>query len=386
MDGAMDSEWLGREDEVDAAWRELALRSFLLTGPRRIGKTELLKHLAQHPREGWRVVRIDVQAARDTQEGLARLRDGLNRANLGPKVLAKAAGQVESLQIAGVRASIRAKNLPDVWSQMGTDLAAALSHLKEKQRLVIALDEVPWWVAEIRKLEGDNAARTALSGLRHLRERDDLKPRTRWILTGSVGLTGLAKALNASAEINDVLPQVLLGPLKSAAGQTLFEMLTTDRGLQCDADASKLGCAEAGGSPHWIRWLAGRAASRVQEAGSKVTTQHVQGALADIESDRLGRVLFDDEGRVHLLKAHGPDDARIAAAILTAAAEAQGPISTSEIQSAAQQVMSRPDRRKVEQIGSSLINAWYLDEVGDGSLRFVNPLFQRWWGKFGEIP
>ncbi len=260
--------------------------------------------------------------------------------------------------------------------------------MRDRERLVIALDEVPWWVGEIRATEGDLAARAALSGLRYLRQRDDLAGRLRWILTGSISLGGMARSLNASAEINDLHPAVQLGPLPDLAGRTLFEVLVTGRGLACQPEAAALACQEAGGSPHWIHWMAGRAAAHADLADTEagVTTEVVRRALADIEHPRTGRDLFDDEGRIHLVKSHGHEDARTMKAILGAVAAASGPATEIQVQAVAQANMKRPDRAKARELISALVDDWYLDQDLNGRLRFVNPLFRRWWQRFGEAP
>src|SRR5690606_27437125 len=88
------------------------------------------------------------------------------------------------------------------------------------KRLLITLDEVPWLLGEIRARQGDAAARTALAKLRALRHR--FPDRLRLLLTGSVGLAGLAHDIGASAELNDLSIEQL-PPLTPDWGSALFE-------------------------------------------------------------------------------------------------------------------------------------------------------------------
>lgn len=380
-----DSEWIGRTSALDQIRAILEQRSVLLTGPRRIGKTELLKHLAAPVRKGWRVVRVDVSSGRTTGDGIARILGTLKDNGLGPSAAGEQLARVQGVEAAGFAVSLAEHPREDVWQGLGSTLARASAALDAGTRLVLALDEVPWWIAEIRKTEGDDAARTVLAGLRYLRQRDDLEERTRWILTGSVGLAGVARAVGASAEINDLNPFFQLGPLDDISGRTLFETQVVARGLQCDPAAAAMGAHEAGGSPHWIRWLAQRAANHPESAPhqGRVTERSVEAALADIEHPRLGSDLFDDEGRVHLRKYHGEEGARVMSAILMAAAESDGGLTEAAAQGIAQTEMSRPDRAQAREWVFALVDAWYLDWDPSRRLTFVNPLFRRWFRRFG---
>jgi hypothetical protein len=52
---------IGRDADLDAIWDLVRSRSVLLTGPRRVGKTELLRDMVDRPRSGWRAVRVDLE-------------------------------------------------------------------------------------------------------------------------------------------------------------------------------------------------------------------------------------------------------------------------------------------------------------------------------------
>ena len=380
-----DSEWIGRQSALEQMVSTLEDRSVLLTGPRRIGKTELLKHLAAAASRRWKAVRVDVSSVRTTGEGVARIVSTLRDNGLGPSAAGEQLGRIQGLEAAGFAVSLAESTSDDVWQRLGSVIKGAIGQLDAETRLVLALDEVPWWIAEIRKTEGDDAARTVLAGLRYLRQRDDLESRTRWILTGSVGLAGVARAIGASAEINDLNPFFPLGPLDEHFGRTLFEMRVIERQLGCDPAAAALGAREAGGSPHWIRWLAQRAANHPASTsgGLCVSIQSVKLALGDIEHPRLGSDLFEDEGRVHLRKYHGDEGARVMSAILMAAAESEDGLTEAAAQALAQSEMSRPDRAQAREWVFALIDAWYLDWDHSQRLSFVNPLFRRWFKRFG---
>jgi predicted AAA+ superfamily ATPase len=55
-------------------------QSIALVGPRRIGKTELLKQLERNQQGPWKAVRVDLEGARSWQDAHDELRDRLVQA------------------------------------------------------------------------------------------------------------------------------------------------------------------------------------------------------------------------------------------------------------------------------------------------------------------
>ena len=67
-----ESALIGREVDLLDLWRTLRTENVRLSGARRIGKTELLKHMRSDSRDGWTCLRIDLQGARDEPEAAGR--------------------------------------------------------------------------------------------------------------------------------------------------------------------------------------------------------------------------------------------------------------------------------------------------------------------------
>jgi len=179
--------------------------------------------MAAHPTEHWVGVRVDVQGIKSASAACARLENALELARLGSGAATKGAKRVRKVGAVGVNLELDARGAADPWARMGDLIAEAAKKARGKRRLFVAFDEAPWWLDSIRKEGGAPAARAALAQLRHLRQRDDLCERVRWILTGSVGLGSLARQLDAAAEIGDLQPPYELRPLDAAAGEALFE-------------------------------------------------------------------------------------------------------------------------------------------------------------------
>lgn len=352
----------------------LTTTGVLLYGPRRIGKSTLLEELASDPPHGWHAVRVDLEGClEDPVRGLAdELRRRLGAASLvvGPTL----ADRVSSLEVAGVGATLRDPSPVAAWAAVEDDLGTALAALGDQQ-LVVGFDEVPWWLDAITEREGPAGARAALAVLRRLRQRPEFAQRLRFVLTGSIGLAGLAQAIGASAEIND-LGTVVVDPMTPVEGATLFETELLARSRRCSSAAATYAATLAGGSPHWIKVLA----AAVGPGGAP--------GVADVDAAAetllvpAQRKSFADEASEHFRRRH-PELRTALVAILDGLSGADGghPLEAAITAGiAAQPGLSRAQARDCVWL---LADGFYLHLDPGDRLSWVNPLFRRWWLRYG---
>jgi hypothetical protein len=204
-----------------------------------------------------------------------------------------------------------------------------------------------------------------------------MSERIRWILTGSIGLAGLASDLNASAELND-LDTLEIGPLDPTQGATLFEMELTSTRKVCTAEVAKYAAQLAGGIPHWVKVLA----SRVRAPGAR-TKDDIEDAVARLLEPQL-RKSFSDEGAEHLQRRH-PDRVVAMMAILEALSGQDEGGSFQGALTAAQAAQPELSHKASRDCIFLLIDGYYLRKSMDGSLSWVNPLFRRWWLRYGGL-
>ncbi len=327
----LDSQLFGRELDLSRVWSLLGTQSLLLQGARRVGKTALLKHMAALPRDGWRAVRIDLEGVSDVAGGVARVLEAL-----------------------GVEAK-------PSWTRLELALAAALT----EDRLVLLLDEVPWWLDEIREREGDDAARQALERLRGLRERE---PDLRMILTGSIGLAGLAIELHASAALNDLFP-VPLAPLSEAASGALVAAVAKTLDLEVDEGVAQILWSATGGSPHWMQVLLQRLSQH-----ERATPSTAEAAIAQLLGERQS--VFDAELRGHLVQRHGAQLATQLRALLSAVANTEGAEPHTLITEAL--AAGASNRPGAERLLYTLVDEHYLQLDAEGRYVFQNRLLRDW--------
>lgn len=360
-------DWISRKPFPERMWDRLGERSVMLFGPRRAGKSTLLEHMAAHSRDDLRLVVVDLQGL-DSVSGMV---ERVVRTSGGQAGLASLlTDRLESLEGAGIGVGLSRRVDEDPWVTLEAGLER-ISPADPASLVVIALDEVPWWLDNLER-RAAGGARSALAQLRYLRGRF---PNLRWLLTGSLGLAGPAISWGAAAELND-LDLEELGPMTPPQGRALFEMVCTAGNRLVERAATERAHELAGGLPHWIRVLG----ERVRSAEPGV----VSVAQVELETDRLlsraNRHLFDEEGRVHFERRYAEGDRGLALAVLRSVASAgrlprRGALA--EAQRRDPTVRARFDR-----VVDRLVDEFYLVEDGD-ELRFLVPLMGRWFTRWG---
>lgn len=320
--------------------------------------------MADEPRPGFRLVRADVEGFSDVASVLTAITTKL----APPTALDRATSRinVDAIEVGGV--GVRMGPAPmgdDPWIAFNTHLQGAL---KPNETLVIALDEVPWWLDALeRRVPG--AAREALARLRGSRQEERS---VRWILTGSVGLAGPAQAWGAVAELND-LHRVVVPPLDAIAGATLFE-------AECPSatpEAARLAHHVAGGSPHWIEALA----IGCRNAPGVIEATHVE-AEVERRLQAVFRELFADD---HVDRRYSADDRSLQRLVLDAMCDHDDPY---PIIGVITQVLANPnaknDKDAVRRALYALLDDFVLIEQPDATARFSIPLYRRWWARWGR--
>lgn len=362
------TELIGRDELIAELWDRLGESSVILHGPRRVGKTALLEKMSSQPRTGFRLVRVDLQGATTVADAVARIVEELGKGvvQLAQDVVRRTSVDLQIVKVDRVEAD------PDPWASLRRTIASAA----HDHHLVLALDEVPWWLDELERAEA-GGARRALAHLRYLRG-DPRFSRVSWALTGSVGLAGRAISWSASAEIND-LDIVEVVPLTEVAGVTLFEVETGADSGEAARHAAKEAHRLAGWRPHWIKLLA----QRTRASGAPVSLA----ALAAEAERLLGtpmRHLFQEEGVGHFGRLYTEPQRRAAERVLDQLSQHQGALPrVGLITVAMSESGGALERRAADEVLLRLIDEFYLVEVGQDSLTFAVPLLGLWWAKWG---
>ncbi len=211
----------------------------LMLAPRRVGKTSLLCHMQDVPRDGWKRLFFSVESLDSESQFVARLLEKLSEAHpdgawmerfgISVRKFLKGVGQTK----AGFVDLDLSEALKDEWRDIGSIALKVLQEL-ECDTLVL-IDEFPIFV---RNLLGDSDEPEAkrrtklfLDWFRSVRNASiQSKSRVHFVLTGSLGLDHVVKAVNLSGTINDLV-SFKLGPLEPGEARELLRRLSKGEGL-----------------------------------------------------------------------------------------------------------------------------------------------------------
>ena len=251
-------DFFGREADLRQLESQARNRNpVLLTGQRRIGKTSIARELGRRMEaEGWTFLFADVEGATSPEEfvteiakAMYRLRRRWSRFDWSVLWPGRA---LKGLSVMKFGAQFRARLTPGNWQRRGRVLFAKCA--KQQNPVLFVIDELPIFLGHLIDEGDDIAAKHFLSWFRGAVQ--DLNAATNppaFIVSGSVGLEGLARRIGASDRINH-LYSYRLSPWTREECVECFGLLARSVGLPTDegvADAvyDKLGL----GIPHHVQ-------------------------------------------------------------------------------------------------------------------------------------
>lgn len=388
---AIGENFFDRTDELRRLWRDLdSGNNLLLLAPRRVGKTSLLRKLEDDAwAQGWAAAYVSVADAA-TESDLIQLllkavlaKDAKNEirralASKWKKSIGPVVSRVDELSFGELGVKLREPDAPG-WRDLLTDLESALPLVRE--RWVIALDEFPLFIQKLIHNDGNSdRAREFLIALREFRQRrvGDHAATVQWILSGSIGLDGLAQRHRMVTAIND-LKLFPLGELTRQAADELVETVGMLEGLDLNAATrSHLLDRAEWLIPYHLKILVSSLRDEAERGGDEPSPALVDRAFeALIGPDYRS---YFDSWSVRLDEDLGAIDSEYARVILAVAArDPQGaPI---EVLSAALQ----PRLSESEDAGATqrrLLDLLERDGYlipSDGRWRFRSPLLRGYW-------
>jgi AAA+ ATPase superfamily predicted ATPase len=227
------SDFFGREKEVQETWQDLTDSNHLLiTAPRRIGKSSLVKKLVQKARDqGWKAAYVDVQGVTDEISFFKTFVETLNveTETWFSKFKSNTLTNINDL-LGKLEVELKTETGGVKFKWVGTQSAAISETLKEllseTNDFLIAIDELPFFLARIEKEEeGKKRISDFLHLLRSYRQKPNSK--IRWIFCGSIGLDSFTEKHNLSESFNDVL-SYSLGAFDAPTAKRFLQKLGKD--------------------------------------------------------------------------------------------------------------------------------------------------------------
>ena len=386
-----------RDTEIEAlAERVRDGTHTLLTAPRRMGKTslvrELLRRLADEGR--FETIFVDLEGATDPADAIAEIgfrsrpaqgawgRIKILFANVLPAE-AEIGGRVPALADADLRVKLRAGVDAGNWRHKGDEVFAALAG--NALPVVLAIDELPILVN--RLLKGDDyrmtpeRRRAADEFLSWFRKNGQMhRGRISMILSGSVSLEPILRQAGLSAHAN-ILSPFDLKPWDEETAMACLGALGESYGLDLPRNVREDMCRRLRCQiPHHVQRFFDVLHEDLRRAGRRVVS------LEDVERvyvhEMLGirgqMDLEHYEGRLRMVL--GDEGYLAALEMLTAAAVGGGRLRGDAIVRH-REVLADGDGGgppPVEDVLRVLEHDGYLERQGDG-YRFVSGLLEDWW-------
>ncbi len=369
---------VGRQIESTEVWNLLRQKSVVLSSLRRMGKTSLLKIMADNPPgDSWRPVFHVVQGNTSVEEFVQQLFQKL----------------VEDGLISGKTSAVRKfydkffagqkfgeYELPDLKRHWKDVLSAMLKELAERKDLntVIMLDEFPWMIYNLAtKHQAEKEAMELLDVLRTIRQITENERGLRFVFCGSIGF---------HIAINHLVRQhqYLGNPTNDMHTYLLYEMSETDAAALCAELGQLHGVADHNGLHAHIAEQVERLPffidlifNELSRGSSSADISRADKAVKDVVQDLSGNGHFDHfKERIEVY--YGQTHQQIAHHLMSHLCQEDTPQTRAQLRQAVLLQMQAA-QYEIDEVIKDLTKDFYLTLADDGRYHFRYALLRRWW-------
>ena len=387
-----------RDEFVAELWQSLRTGHVVLTAPRRTGKTSVMDHLRDHPVNEFQVVSINVQDLTHPADFFQVLLDAFHDAHpdflrdqlaAGWELVGAAFDKVDSVGAGGFKLALRGSD-PDWrknWRRHGdTFLAQARA---TGVPILFIIDEFPDMLLNLsRKDEG--SLREFLAWFRTQRQKPSPSRDTiRWLVGGSVNLTGTLDALGMVDLIND-LEDLSLPTLTDEDIQTFVADMLSGRSVPFDDDVPQRLVARLGRPIPYFMQIATQNLHRLWKR-----EQH-RLAATDVDAvfDEMvvGSAARTQQQHYHSrIRQYYPEPAQsIARTLLSQISASESGLTRATLMQETERALAglgaglpEHERRQLfNRLMFDLENDFYIAEGVEGLYDFASGVLKSWWRKY----
>jgi len=376
-DAATGSRYLRRQHINDYFWQEVEKGNHILfVAPRRVGKTSIMKDLAENPLDGYACIYRDIESVKTKNEFYKRLFELIvqclqrTRTKKTMALLSKWTKQFKITEItkSGVKFETKEIDYENELRNIIPELAGTDVHT------VIFLDEFAEVVNKVNKKDHQQDAIDILHTLREIRSDADFRNFT-LVFAGSIGLQFVIKTIDRPKLINDLHP-VETGALNEHEARLLVRQLTKNATIRFSNEAVGYLLQKVSHLlPYYIQLMIEETDLLCRAANKPdVTTADIDAAFAAVLKKNKN---FDDwlERLKDYQQVHFP----FINSILKSCAH-KGSITVQEIYNmAGDKAYKRLD--DYMDFVEELMNDGYLVEEQEHIYRFISPFLQQYWLK-----
>ena len=386
-----------RDTFLAELWETLHTQHVLLTAPRRTGKTSVMDHLRDFPKPGFTVIYQNVQDLTHPADFFQTLLDTLQDqhpeylkqlAN-GWKLLTDTLSRVSEIEYGEFRVRLRETdpNWKNNWRQHGDKFLGQIR--KQESPVLLIVDELPDMLFNLHK-ESPALLREFLAWFRAQRQNPHpSQDRARWLIGGSVNLSGTLDALGLVDLIND-LDDVPLPVLTDVQVIAFVQRMLAGRGVDFDATV-----------PEQLRVHLGRPIPLFMQMATQELYRSWKKAprkLASADVDQVfAQLVVSTAARDKLQHYHSRIGKYYEEPRRSAAHALLGQISRSSaglsratllqeferhLADAGQAIPAYERKRHFNQLLRDLENDFYVSEVEENQYDFASGLLKAWWKKY----
>jgi hypothetical protein len=372
-------EVVGRDKLISTLWRRLEKQSLTLTGERRMGKTSIIKKMANENRKNIVGIYRDLESVHSLIEFVEIVAQDAEQYLSKTSFLAKKfKDSLKSLTGAEFSGFKFPNAAAPHWKVLLTALIGDVVEHQEKQKIDLIIffwDEVPLMLQNIMKKEKTDPVEL-LDTLRSLRMRYDC---LRMVYTGSIGLHNvigsLKKAGNPNDPTNDMF-QVEVPPLAVEDAKLLAELLLRGEGLKTkDIPKAALAIATCiDGKPFYIQHLV----DRLVNLNREIVLEDIETVLAECISDPQDAWHFNhyiDRIKIY----YDASEKALALQILDILSTSKSELDFKGLLNLLKSTKTDEDRELIQEVLTLLARDHYIRFDEKTGYHFYFPLTQRVW-------
>lgn len=226
-----------RSEIVSEIWSELEKGNYILiAAPRRVGKTSVMRHITDHPKNGYKLIFENVQSIKsekDFYEVLYRLI--LSCLGKGNQFKKWVENYLKSKTITEVDISGNFK-----FSHLEIDYLEEINSIipkidREGEIIVLFIDELPEVLYNLYKIGKSEDASAILKNLRRWRQGNKYQ-KLKFVLAGSIGIHYVVTAIEGrTSDLNDLM-MVHCNPLEPKETSKYIDWATKNATVQYDEE------------------------------------------------------------------------------------------------------------------------------------------------------
>lgn len=203
--GATGDYYYKRELIENEIWKEIKKgNNVLISAPRRVGKTSVMKSITNEPNDGYRLIFKNIQGISSEEVFYKTLYelilDCLSKLKTSRKQIQDYFKTIGVTEVGVKSLKLETKSLDYVY-----EINKIIPQLDKKGEVIVLLiDELPEVLHTLHKSGKNDAAVSILKNLRHWRQEDDYKM-LKFVIAGSIGIHHVVNQVEGrSSDINDI--------------------------------------------------------------------------------------------------------------------------------------------------------------------------------------